>query len=359
MHLFWYYASIFITGCSIAAVLTPVCIHFSKKYGYIDIPNERKLHNKAVPYGGGVAIFLSLSVMVIIAFFVLASQALHDKIAMYIDGYVILRDERIVAIISGAVAIFVLGIVDDLIEFSAKIKLTLQIIIISAVLYFSSLSMSFFVYEPVIGFIGTMLWVVLITNAFNLLDNMDGLCSGVSLLTLAFHFILLLSFGQYVVACLTVMVSAPLFIFFLYNKPSAKVYLGDAGSLMLGYIIAILSVLSTYYREGQHLSSILTPLIILAIPLYDVATVMVIRLKLKQPFFKADKNHFSHRLLKLGMSPAQSLSAILALSAITGISSLLIIKSSNIQAILILLQVLLVFVVVTLLEWISSRQKKA
>ncbi|MBF0196404.1 MAG: undecaprenyl/decaprenyl-phosphate alpha-N-acetylglucosaminyl 1-phosphate transferase [Planctomycetes bacterium] len=345
------YIVVFSVGLLIAGLTFKVVVPLAIKLGYVDRPNERKLHTSPVPYGGGVAIFISLSLSGLV--FLLPIQlGLWDLSA---DSFAINLpdlplDRRTLSVALGASAIFVLGLLDDIYDIQAKLKLLIQTVIVSAVIYFGSVQMSFFVPLPIIGFVGTLLWVLLITNAFNLLDNMDGQCCGITLVTLGIHLTLLLEKNQYLIALITLFVMAPVCIFFFYNRPPAKIYLGDAGSLMLGFIVANLSVLSTYYREGQHLGAIFTPLLVLAVPLFDVATVMFIRYKRGKPFFQGDRNHFSHRLQNLGLSTGQTLATICALSLAMGIGGLMLGRGGDVQALLIFSQAFIILLIVLVLE---------
>jgi UDP-GlcNAc:undecaprenyl-phosphate/decaprenyl-phosphate GlcNAc-1-phosphate transferase len=345
------YSVVFILGLIISGIVTPLSIKISSRLGYMDKPSERKMHNEPIPYGGGVAILISL-VIVVMVLVVMAKFKimLPQSLSHFIDIEVILQDVRILFFLSGAVFIFALGLFDDIFEMPAKMKLFFQMVIIGTVLYGSSTTMSFFIHNPVIGFIGTLLWVVLITNAFNLIDNMDGICAGVSIVTLLTHFVLLVSYQQNLVALLTVIVCAPLCVFMFFNKPKAKVYLGDAGSLLLGYLIAILSIMSTYYREGQHLSTFFTPLLVLSVPLFDVLTVMLIRYKLGVPFFKADKNHFTHRLKNLGFNANQVLISMMGITVVMGLGAIWLNQSNNFQSVIIFTQALFIFIVIAYLE---------
>ena len=135
-----------------------------------------------------------------------------------------------------------------------------------------------------------------------------------------------------------------------FNKPKAKVYLGDAGSLLMGYLIAILSIMSTYYREGQNLSTFFTPLLVLSVPLFDVLTVMLIRYKLGVPFFKADKNHFTHRLKNLGFNANQVLISMMGITVVMGLGAIWLNQSNNFQSVIIFTQALFIFIVIAYLE---------
>jgi UDP-GlcNAc:undecaprenyl-phosphate/decaprenyl-phosphate GlcNAc-1-phosphate transferase len=358
--MFVIYSIVFVLGLFVSSIVTPLCIRAALKFGYVDRPSERKIHTEIVPYGGGVALFLSLSLIVLILYLVANNNLfLPEDLPEFIDLNVLLKDTRALSFLFGALGIFILGLLDDIYDIPAKGKLLLQMIIVSLVIKYSSMTMSFFIHTPWVGFIGTLLWIILITNAFNLLDNMDGVCAGVSIITLLIYFVLLITFQQYLVSLLTLVVSAPLVVFMFYNKPPAKVYLGDAGSLMLGFLIAILSVMSTYYRDGQHLSTYFTPLLILAIPIFDVITVMAIRYRLGTPFFKADKNHFSHRLLNLGLSPVKVLLIILSITFVMGLGAIFLIHSNQFQSLIILAEALILFIMIVIFEKVGVKRKQS
>lgn len=351
------YFSVFIAGTIISFVVLECSIALSKKFNYIDYPNVRKSHKQPVPYGGGVAIFVSFVIMAILSSIIIQMGWAEHQLTSKIYWSSLLKDAKTYWIAFGTSSIFLLGLIDDIVDLKAKTKLWIQLIVVSMVIHFGDLQLSFFVQFPEVGFIGTLLWIVFITNAFNLLDNTDGICSGVTLVVLGVNFLLLYFHQQYVISLLTIFIMAPLFIFFFYNKPPAKVYLGDAGSLMLGFLVAMLSILSTYYREGQHLSSILTPVLIMMLPIFDVLTVMYIRYRAGHSFFKADRNHFAHRLLNLGLSPMQTLMTMCGISFVMGLAALMLSECTSLQAVYIFIQTLTIVLIILVLEKAGSKHR--
>jgi UDP-GlcNAc:undecaprenyl-phosphate GlcNAc-1-phosphate transferase len=343
--------SIFIFGAVITWLLGFVVIKLAFRFQFLDQPGGRKAHHSAIPYGGGLMIFLGcmLQCAVYLLIYLLNQESFQTWFpGVHFDATI--KESKGWAIFLGALAMLVLGAVDDRVGLSAQKKLGLQILITALTLWFGNLSMSFFVPNPWLGFLGTLFWVILITNAFNLIDNMDGLCGGVCLITLGLHIILLSHAGHLMVEMASIVCLSSVFAFLIFNKPPAKLYLGDSGSYFLGFLMAMLSVMATYYREGQSLAGILTPVLILAVPLFDVATVLWIRTKLGQPWFQADRNHFSHRLLALGLSEWQSLAVILMLSLVCGMGGLLLGYLSNTLAWLVFSQCVMVLFVIHFLE---------
>jgi len=349
---------IFIIGSVLTYALGLFILRFSKKLKFLDRPSEdRKIQPKAVPYGGGLLIFLGIlsQVLLGLGIYILFQETFQVWFpGVHFDA--VLNDPKGLSIFLGSIAMLILGGVDDVKQLSPRTKLIVQLSVTAFVLWWGKMSMSFFLPVPWIGFLGTMFWVVLITNAFNLIDNMDGYCGGVSLVVLGLHIILLNQAGHLMVELVCCACFASLLGFMWYNKPPAKLYLGDSGSYFLGFLISMLSVLSTYYRDGQSLAGSLTPILILAVPLFDVATVLWIRTKLKKSWFKGDLNHFSHRLLDLGLSPAQSLGLILTLSLVCGLGGLMLQHLSELMAVAVFIQVLIILWVIHLLER-ASRSK--
>ena len=345
------YVLVYGVGVLVAAIIFRWTIPLAEKFGYIDTPNERKLHTTPVPYGGGVAIFLSLSVSALLFLLpVYFGWITSDTLSWKINLSMLPLDPRTISVALGAAGIFTLGLLDDIYDLRPRFKLFIQALIISTVIIVARVQISFFIPLPIIGFIGTLLWVIFITNVFNLIDTTDGLCSGITLVALGVHFALLIEHNQYLIALLILFVMAPITVFFWNNKPPARLYLGDAGSLMIGYLVAMLSIFSTYYREGQSLSAIFTPLLILAVPLFDVSTVMLIRYRRKAPFFRADKNHFPHRLLAMGMNKWQTLITICSLSLAMGIGALLLSKGGTRETLLVFAQASIILGVILILE---------
>lgn len=350
-------AVIFVVGAFLCWGLGFYILKLSHCFNFLDHPGGRKQQSVPIAYGGGLLIFFGCLLQILIALSVyLSSNELFQAWFPEVHFDAILKEPKGLATFIGACSMLILGTWDDLRHLNPKIKLGAQIIIVSFVLWWGEMSMSFFLPIPWLGFIGTCIWVVLITNAFNLIDNMDGLCGGVSLITLALHLVLLHQGGHWMLGAVSLICMSSVCAFMFYNLPPARLYLGDSGSYFLGFLIAMLSVLSTYYHEGQSMAGILTPILILAVPLFDVITVLWIRTKNRKPWFVGDRNHFSHRLLDLGLSQMQSLLLILALSLACGLGGLLLPYVNDTMVVLIFAQTLIVLWVIHLLER-ASRKK--
>jgi UDP-GlcNAc:undecaprenyl-phosphate GlcNAc-1-phosphate transferase len=194
-----------------------------------------------------------------------------------------------------------------------------------------------------------------VTNAFNLLDHMDGLSSGVALLAGAAFLVVALQTGQGFMAAMIVPLLGACAGFLLFNFPPAKIFLGDAGSLFIGFWMSCLTISFTFYDAHYRLYTYVVPLAVLAVPLFDTSSVLVIRLLRRKPLFEGDTNHLAHRLTALGLSRRGAVLTVYALTLATGISAVLLYFVTERGALLILVQVLLTFGIITLLEAAGRR----
>lgn len=209
---------------------------------------------------------------------------------------------RLAAMLAGGGAIFLLGLIDDHYGCGAYSKLTVQVLM-AVLLWYSGTRITLFIGHWTVSLMLTVFWMVLITNAMNLLDNMDGLSSGVGAIAAAIFLVVAVQAGQIFVASLMAVLIGSLLGFLWFNFNPASIFMGDAGSLFLGYMLGAISISSTYYQESESGLAVVIPLVVLAIPLFDTASVMLIRWRTGKPFMQGDKNHFSHRLVRLGMTP--------------------------------------------------------
>ena len=247
----------------------------------------------------------------------------------------------------------IIGLIDDIkgAEFSPLLKLLGQ----ASVAFFAVLlgiKTSFFPYFWM-NFLISFFWIILITNSFNLLDNMDGLSAGTAAIVLImFIWVGRISQQIFVPTLATVLLGA-LAGFLLYNFNPARIFMGDSGSLPLGYLVAVVSVLTTYYSPAVHQGewySTFIPLVVLAIPLYDFVSVVFLRLRVHQPPWVGDKRHFSHRLIQRGMSQRTAVLTIYLATASTALSARLLTQVRTLGAILIFVQVLAITSLIALLE---------
>jgi len=202
----------------------------------------------------------------------------------------------------------------------------------------------------------SVLWIVAITNAFNFMDNMDGLSAGVGLIACIVLAGACFKMGQLFVPGALLVTAGALAGFLLFNFPPAKIFMGDGGSTVVGYLIGCLSLLGTYYSTASQqdhqpaVYSVFIPVVVLAVPLYDVLTVIVLRIREGRSPFAGDQRHFSHRLLSRGLSVRNAVLTIYLITFITAITATFLTYADLFTAVLILIQVAAILTVLAVLE---------
>jgi UDP-GlcNAc:undecaprenyl-phosphate GlcNAc-1-phosphate transferase len=222
------------------------------------------------------------------------------------------------AIAFGAVAMTAIGWLDDRRELRPLPKFAGQVLV-AALVAAAGARITLFVPSVVFSYAVTMLWMLTLVNAFNFMDNMNGLCGGLGAIA-AFQFAVAAAVsGQYLVALIAFLTCGALLGFLPHNFPHAAAFLGDAGSHLTGYLLAVLAILPHFYTaKNPHPLAVLTPLLILAVPLGDLAWVVVLRWRAGRPFYVGDTNHLSHRLVRLGWSRTRAVLVIWLLAAALG-----------------------------------------
>jgi UDP-GlcNAc:undecaprenyl-phosphate GlcNAc-1-phosphate transferase len=287
--------------CSL--IITPLVKKFAIKIGATDRPNQRKVHQKIMPRLGGLAIFIS-----------------------FVIGLLVLRPsgEFALPILIGSVIIILTGFFDDLMELSAKVKLLGQLAA-AFVVVLSGVQVEYinlpFGGEIEFGFLSiplTILWIVGVTNAINLIDGLDGLAAGVSSIALITISSMALLKGDIYVFSIGLILLGSTLGFLVYNFHPAKIFMGDTGALFLGYMIAVLSLLGF---KNVTMISLIVPVIILGVPISDTFFAIIRRIVNKQPLSAPDKSHLHHCLLRLGYSHRQTVLLIYAMAASFGLAA--------------------------------------
>ncbi|WHY76913.1 MraY family glycosyltransferase [Neobacillus sp. WH10] len=285
-----------------AIVLTPLVKKLAFLIGATDKPNHRKVHVKIMPRLGGLAIFLSFIIGILI---------------IKPDG------EYHLPIVFGAIIIILTGMVDDVKEISPKWKLLGQIAAAAVVVIVGDLRVEFiklpFGGQVDFGYLSiplTMIWIIGITNAINLIDGLDGLAGGVSSIALFSIAGMSVVTGNVYVTVMALIVAISTVGFLFYNFHPAKIFMGDTGALFLGFMIGVLSLLG--YKSVTFISLVI-PIIILGVPISDTFFAIIRRLVNKQPLSAPDKSHLHHCLLKAGFTHRQTVLLIYAMSSVFGL----------------------------------------
>jgi UDP-GlcNAc:undecaprenyl-phosphate GlcNAc-1-phosphate transferase len=304
----------FIAALALALALTPLVKKFAVKVGAVDVPNARKVHTRIMPRLGGLGIFLA---------FILTTLALLPFIP---EGVLTSRDTNyIAAFLIGGAMIVVIGALDDRFDLNAKLKFLVQIGIACIVVFGFDIRVDFVdipfmdAYSSLETWISvplTIFWIVGVTNAINLIDGLDGLAAGVSGIAIGTIFVMSMLMGNVPVALLCLVLLGSIIGFLFFNFHPAKIFMGDTGSLFLGFCLALLSLLG--YKQIAVVSFI-TPLIIIGVPLSDTFFAIVRRKLQKKPIFSPDKGHLHHCLRELGFSHRQTVLIIYGIAAFFGV----------------------------------------
>jgi UDP-GlcNAc:undecaprenyl-phosphate GlcNAc-1-phosphate transferase len=306
--------------------LTCVIRAISRRIGFVDRPGGHKQHVAPVALGGGIAIFISACAPLVVATLAArywaeggAPDWLPAVVRPHIEG-VAGKLTEVLAIVAGAFVLHLMGLLDDVRPLPTGPRLIVQVAVALWLAWGFNVRALEFLSAPV-SIVLTVLWIVFITNAFNFLDNMDGLCAGVAALAGAIFAVTAMGAEQIFVPAMAWILVGALVGFLLFNFSPASIFMGDAGSMVIGYLLAVLTVLTTFYdpRQQTRPFGVLVPIVVLAVPLYDAVTVMIHRLRAGQSIFHGDRRHFSHRLVQRGLSTR---AAVLTIYLATGATSL-------------------------------------
>ena len=333
--------------------------------GFVDKPGHRKIHRDPIPLGGGVAIFLAFALPIAAGVLSLLAtpQATYfsrefpadDSLQAALVGGLRRQTPLALSILGAALVLHVMGLRDDRKALGPYPKLVVQLAVTTAlVASFDSLRI-LTALGSVPSVVLTVLWITAITNAFNFLDNMDGLSAGVAAVCTTAFLAAALSIEQWFVAASLALLLGALLGFLCFNFPPASIFMGDAGSLVVGFLLGVLTVRTTYLPRGEEFGAgwyaVFMPVVVLAVPLYDLVVVSVIRIARGKSPFVGDTNHFSHRLVARGMSKRTAVLCIYLVTAATAIAAIILPHArSGYVAVLVFCQTLLILGVVALLE---------
>lgn len=314
------YLLTFVGGMLAAASAVPLWRSWCLRSGFVDDPGHRKIHGTPIPLAGGFAVFSGMALVILAGVAAVQLPGL-DPIAVDRLSYGLgRRAYELGAILFGALAMLLLGAWDDRYELKPAAKFAGQAAI-ALLVAASGVRVTLFVPSVLFSYAITILWILTVTNAVNFNDNMNGLCAGLGMIGtgwMAYH---AAAEGQYLVALLALLAAGTLAGYLPYNFPRASVFLGDAGSHLVGFLLAVLAILPHFYSVRQTAPSrwaVLSPLLLLAVPLADLASVVWIRTRAGRPFWIGDTNHFSHRLVRAGLSRTQAVAVLWAAAFVSG-----------------------------------------
>ncbi len=298
----------FLLAFVLSLVMTPVAIKIAPKIGAMDIPKDtRRMHTKAMPRFGGLAIFVGTTVSTAV--------------------FLLQLDNRITGILIGGVLIYILGIIDDLKNLPAKVKFLGQTVI-AVIMYMYGLRIEFIgnffgggrsELGTVLCFIVTVLWIVGITNTVNLIDGLDGLAAGTSAIaSLCIAYVAYIH-GMYLASGAMLALAGGALGFLPYNFYPAKIFMGDGGSLYLGFMLATMSIIGPV--KSATIVAVIIPVLVLGVPIFDTAFAIFRRIVNKRPIMEADKGHLHHRLMRLGYGQRRATLMLYGVSGIMGVAA--------------------------------------
>lgn len=370
----WYHFLIlFFQGFLFSVLLTPVMRSLAFRIGFLDHPGERKVHSQPKPLLGGAAIYLSFLLLIVgdLLFLRWFYNLQWSTGYWWIQQLNLLAEsakgveqvtKHLIGVLCGGTMLFVVGLVDDKYGMNPVVKLIGQCCA-TMVLYMADIKIALFISTPWVNFFLTLFWIVLITNAFNLLDNMDGLSGGVAMISLILLGIAtLLVEEQFFMSAISFALAGCIAGFLRFNLNPSSIFMGDAGSLFIGFLVASLTVLATFYQDGTETATawaVVMPFVILAVPIFDTLSVVIIRIKNRKPIYVGDKNHFSHRLVALGMSPRRAVFFIHLITLCAGSASLILaLISEPFGAYVVFTQIILFFIIIAMLERVNNNKKQ-
>lgn len=317
------YVVAFILALVITYFLTPYVKNLAIRLGALDAPDARKVHKTPIPRMGGLAIYVGFVVAVL--------SSIH-------------LSQEIIGLLVGGTVILIVGIVDDMVQLSAKVKLFGQIVAAAVLILFDIridwLTNPFgdMVYVEYLSIPITLFWVVALTNTVNLIDGLDGLAAGVSTIAAVTILLVALQQNSFIVAVLTAALAGSAFGFLQHNFNPAKIFMGDTGSMFLGYMLAAISVLGAV--KSAATIALIVPIVALGLPIMDTAFAIIRRYSNGQPIFKPDKGHLHHRLLEMGLSQKQAVLLMYVISGCLGLSAIALTEVNKGLAALIILALL-------------------
>ncbi len=362
------YGYIAATAFILSTALVAAARRTALALGILDHPGERKIHREPKPLLGGVAVFLTLLLVIgghLALLPILRQQGfahrLFPEVLATFDAVGLVLP-TLGVILAGSTIILATGLADDLSgpRFPAWAKLAGQILAATLVVT-AGVRLSLPQAYPWLAALATLLWIVSITNAFNLLDNMDGLAAGVAIICSLLLWLITTSLGEVYIGFLLSALIGALAGFLVHNFPPARIFLGDAGSLTIGYLIGISTLLASSVAPEEKVRNewfgLFMPMLVLGLPLYDMASVIWIRWREGRPIYRGDRSHLSHRLVELGMTEREAVGTIYVLAFCLGASALFLSNATPMLTLLALGQVGAIVAATTILMHAPRRTR--
>lgn len=348
---------LFVTSFAVSAGLTWLVKNITTRIGFVARPTEDRYHRSTIALGGGISIvatilsFLVAGILIVKLLVEPGRLALDSSVTVHAAGF-IGKTNQLTIVLCCIFALFLLGLWDDKKRLGPFFKLAVQFAVAFVAAFTADIRLEFFIHSKLMTSLLSAVWIVLIINVFNFLDNMDGAAAGIASIVAAILFTAAAISGQVFIGALALLFIGTLLGFLVFNFPPAKIFMGDAGSLPIGFLLAVLTLRTTYYHQAASgpWYPVLIPLISMAVPLYDFITVTALRLSQGKSPFVGDTQHFSHRLRKLGLTDTQTVLTLYLATLTTGIGATFLYQVNLAGTILIFTQTILVLLIIAVLE---------
>jgi len=378
----WIVAAGIVPGLIVSGLLALALRRLAPRWGLVDRPGHRKVHSTPIPYGGGIAVWAGVVVPLAIAHLVLLGLQTDDSGVARIDGSslgswgrqaaefiephvpgLLARAGDLWFFLACGTVLMLLGLVDDARGIDWRVRFVVEFAVAAAIVFGRGWTLTLFVDVPWLTQAISVLWIVGLVNSINFLDNMDGLAGGVAAISAALlaAYTLLVPAGadsqpQLFIAGFLFLLVGSLLGFLWHNRPPARIFMGDAGSYFIGFSLAVMTILATFSGGNLPRHSILAPLCVLAVPLYDTVSVVCIRLRNGRSPFEGDTNHFSHRLVALGLTKPQAVLTIYLATAACGLGALVLPQVNAMGAVIVALVIACLLCVIAILEATARRK---
>ena len=319
-----FYCATFACAFATTLVALPLWRKWCVRAHLVDDPGARKIHDKPMPLAGGYAVLTGILLPLATGAALVKFGVLKISFTSLIAHGLERRGLELAAISAGAIAITVLGCLDDRHELKPLPKFCGQFFI-ALLVAIACKRITLFVPNLAFSYVITILWLLTVMNAFNFMDNMNGLCAGLGAIAAFLFALIAASNGEYLVSLAGFLICGALVGFLPWNFPNARSFLGDAGSQLVGYLLAVMAILPHFYtKQNPRPLAVLSPLLVLAVPLMDLAQVTLMRTLNRKPFWIGDTNHLSHRLARTGLGKIRAVLWLWLAAAIIGSAACLI-----------------------------------
>ncbi len=358
--------ALFVGSMLLCMVFTSIVRKLALKLQFVSKPSEDRFSQQVVPLGGGIAIFLTIFNILIFSILTVRYLAqpgrlgfFGDMVLIHTEGF-ISKINHLLIVLLCLLILFIIGLWDDMKKLSPFFKLIIQFAAAFLAAYVAEIRVELFIDNIFVTTCLSAVWIVLIINVFNFLDNMDGASAGIAVIISSVLFFIAVFSGQVFVGAMAIILIGTLIGFLIFNFPPAKIYMGDAGSLVVGFLVAVLSLRTTYYQKALSGDwyPVLLPLVTMAVPLYDFISVTFLRLSQGKSPFVGDTQHFSHRLKRHGLTDTQTVLTLYLATLCTSLAGLFLYQVNILGAFLIFIQTFLILAIIAIFESTSKNKSQ-